>query len=151
MPPSVPLRTSPARDEARETANRNENAKKQKKTATFVTTATKKKESSTTQPQQTTTAAESNTNNNNLNTSLYAASPMGGMYGGMGMYGAGGMGMYGAGIMGSPYAGGMMGGAGPLSGLNQMLFSVQSVIFSLGQAVQVRSHIVNLCKVFVIV
>lgn len=150
MPPSVPLRTSPARDEARETANRNENAKKQKKTATFVTTATKKKESSTTQPQQTTTAAESNTNNN-LNTSLLAASPMGGMYGGMGMYGAGGMGMYGAGIMGSPYAGGMMGGAGPLSGLNQMLFSVQSVIFSLGQAVQVRSHIVNLCKVFVIV
>ena len=51
------------------------------------------------------------------------------MYGGGGMYG----GMYGG---MSPYYGGMM-TPGPLSGLNQFLFSVQSVIFSLGQAVQI--------------
>jgi hypothetical protein len=56
-----------------------------------------------------------------------------GMYGGMNSMMFGGVG--GGGMMGSPYYGGMMGG--PLSGLNQMLFSVQSVIFSLGQAVQV--------------
>lgn len=65
----------------------------------------------------------------------------GGMYGGgAGMYGGagglygGGAGMYGGGLM-SPYYGGIMGG--PLSGLNQLFFSIQSVIFSLGQAVQI--------------
>lgn len=55
---------------------------------------------------------------------------------GTGMYGAG---AYGGMMMGSPYGyGGMMpSGAGqPFSGLNQFLFSIQSVIFSLGQAVQ---------------
>jgi hypothetical protein len=63
-----------------------------------------------------------------------------GMYGaGMGtsMYGMGGS-MYGAGMMGSPYYGGGM--MGPMTSLNQFLFSVQSVIFSLGQAVQVRHN-----------
>jgi hypothetical protein len=49
-------------------------------------------------------------------------------YGGLGMYG--GMGMYGGGMM--------MGGAGPFSGLNNFLFGFQSVVFSLGQAMQVR-------------
>jgi len=51
-------------------------------------------------------------------------------YGGLGMYG--GMGMYGGGMM-------MGGGAGPFSGLNNFLFGFQSVVFSLGQAMQVRS------------
>lgn len=54
---------------------------------------------------------------------------------GASMYGKGGS-MYGAGMMGSPYYGG--GTMGPMSSLNQFLFSVQNVIFSLGQAVQVR-------------
>ena len=48
-------------------------------------------------------------------------------YGGMGIYS--GMGMYGGGMM--------MGGAGPFSGLNNFLFGFQSVVFSLGQAMQV--------------
>jgi hypothetical protein len=76
------------------------------------------------------------------------------MYGaaGMGaaasMYGMGGS-MYGAGMMGpAPYAyggGGMMGG--PMSSLNQFLFSTQNIIFSLGQAVQVRlqSFVISVC------
>lgn len=58
-----------------------------------------------------------------------------GMMGGMGMmgmmpgmYGLGGMGMYGG--------GGMMGSQWLMS-LNQFLFGVQSVVFSLGQAVQI--------------
>ena len=55
------------------------------------------------------------------------------MYGG-GMYGGG---MYGGGMYGmSPYGGGIP-PPGPLSGVNQLLFSVQNVVFSLGQAVQV--------------
>ena len=33
----------------------------------------------------------------------------------------------------------MGGGAGPFSGLNNFLFGFQSVVFSLGQAMQVRS------------
>ena len=60
-----------------------------------------------------------------------------GMYGspyGLGMSPYGGMGMYGMGM----YGGGMMmGGAGPFSGLNNFLFGFQSVVFSLGQAMQV--------------
>jgi hypothetical protein len=49
----------------------------------------------------------------------------------MSMYGGGGM--YGGGLMG-----GMYGGAGgPLSGLNQALYGFQSLILSLGQAVQI--------------
>jgi len=46
------------------------------------------------------------------------------MYGGAGMYGM------------SPYYGGMP-QMGPLSGLNQFLFGVQNVVFSLSQAVQI--------------
>ena len=60
-----------------------------------------------------------------------------GMYGG-GMYGGGmynnSLGYGGTGMM-SPYYGMMS--PGPLSGLNQFLFSVQSVIFSLSQAVNI--------------
>lgn len=56
-------------------------------------------------------------------------SPYGGMYGGLGMYGGGMM---------------MGGGAGPFSGLNNFLFGFQSVVFSLGQAMQVRSLVRNL-------
>jgi hypothetical protein len=62
---------------------------------------------------------------------------------GASMYGMGG-GMYGAAsMMGSPYSyggggGGMLMGGGPMSNLNNFLFSVQNIIFSLGQAVQVR-------------
>ena len=85
-----------------------------------------------------------NVNYGNANSSSMLASPYGGGYGvgnlGGGMYGnygggynSMGGGMYG-GVMMSPY--GMM-SPGPLSGLNQLLFSVQSVIFSLGQAVQI--------------
>ena len=91
------------------------------------------------------------TNGNDLSSSMVASSPYGtasGGYGGMnGMYGGGmyGGGMYGGGLGGmyGGYGGGMMSpyygmmSAGPLSGLNQFLFSVQSVIFSLGQAVQI--------------
>ena len=51
-----------------------------------------------------------------------ALSPYGGMMGG-------------AGLFGSPFYGG--GGIGPFSGLNQFLFGVQNVIFSLSQAVQI--------------
>ena len=67
---------------------------------------------------------------NQLSTMGMYGSPYGlGMspYGGMGIYG--GMGMYGGGMM--------MGGAGPFSGLNNFLFGFQSVVFSLGQAMQV--------------
>lgn len=82
----------------------------------------------------------------NVNSSMMMASPYpagggfgSGVYGNYGgynsMYGGGmyGDGMYGGGMM-SPYS---MMSPGPLSGLNQFLFSVQSVIFSLGQAVQI--------------
>lgn len=61
------------------------------------------------------------------------------LYGGSGMYGGGmyGGGLYGGGMYGvSPFGGGMP-PPGPLSGLNQFLFGVQNVVFSLGQAVQV--------------
>ena len=60
----------------------------------------------------------------------------GGMYGNYGGYNTSmyGGGMYGGGGMMSPY--GMM-SPGPISSLNQFLFSIQSVIFSLGQAVQI--------------
>lgn len=56
----------------------------------------------------------------------------------MGMYGGGAGGFGGMGMMGSPYgmSSPMMGG-GPLSGLNQFLFGIQNVVFSLGQAVQI--------------
>jgi len=65
-------------------------------------------------------------------------------FGGNGMYG--GAGGYGMMMGGSPYmssfgyGGGMMPGVmpgQPFSGLNQFLFGIQSVIFSLGQAVQI--------------
>ena len=64
-------------------------------------------------------------------TNIIASSqlPMMPMYGGMGsMYGGG---------MGSMYGGGGMMGSGPLSGLNQALFGFQSLVLSLGQAVQI--------------
>jgi hypothetical protein len=54
------------------------------------------------------------------------------------MYGVGGGGMYGGGS--GMMLGGMYGGAaggGPLSGLNQALYGFQSLILSLGQAVQI--------------
>mmetsp|Transcript_20532 Transcript_20532/g.39568 ORF Transcript_20532/g.39568 Transcript_20532/m.39568 type:complete len:345 (+) Transcript_20532:1451-2485(+) len=59
----------------------------------------------------------------------YGGGMMGmGMMPGMGMYGMGmGMGMYGGGMMGSQW----------LFSLNQFLFGIQSVVFSLGQAVQI--------------
>ena len=60
-------------------------------------------------------------------------------YGGsLGMYGMGGGYGYGGGMMmGSPYYGMMPPMGGPLSTLNQFLFGVQNVVFSLGQAVQI--------------
>ena len=74
-------------------------------------------------------SGESGAGANQISTIGMYGSPYGlGMspYGGMGMYG---MGMYGGGMM--------MGGAGPFSGLNNFLFGFQSVVFSLGQAMQV--------------
>jgi hypothetical protein len=80
---------------------------------------------------------------------LYSSPAYSGYGGGTGgMYGAaaGGGGMYGAGyggpiagLYGGYGAGGMMAGGigGPLSNLNQLLFGVQNVIFSLTQAVQI--------------
>ena len=53
--------------------------------------------------------------------------------GGMGMYGGG----YGTGGYGNMMYGGGGGGGPMLSGLNQFLFGVQNVIFSLSQAVQI--------------
>ena len=82
-----------------------------------------------------TTAAGLNSTDANSPYNVYG----GGMYG-SNMYGYGAYGMYGGGLYGmSPYYGGMP-PAGPLSGLNQFLFGVQNVVFSLGQAVQVRSY-----------
>jgi hypothetical protein len=91
------------------------------------------------------------TNNNNevdtssssfpVNSSIYG-SGMGMMtpYGGMGgMYGMGGMGlggMYGMG-MGGGMGMGMGMGSQWLMSFNQLLFGIQSVVFSLGQAVQI--------------
>lgn len=59
-----------------------------------------------------------------------------------GAYGGYGGSMYGGGMYGGSMYGGLYGGmtsphSGPLSGLNQFLFSIQSVVFSLGQAVQI--------------
>jgi hypothetical protein len=133
MPPSVPLRTSPTREQARETTESQEKKRAPKRQSS--TTASRTNKANTTAEEQDTSAIAFNSNNvssilpgNQLG--MYGATS--GMYGGMNsvMFGGGGGGM-----MGSPYYGGMVGG--PLSGLNQMLFSVQSVIFSLGQAVQV--------------
>jgi hypothetical protein len=61
------------------------------------------------------------------------------LYGGAGLYGGGmyGGGLYGGGMYGIPSFGGGIPPPGPLSGLNQFLFGVQNVVFSLGQAVQV--------------
>mmetsp|Transcript_25500 Transcript_25500/g.37818 ORF Transcript_25500/g.37818 Transcript_25500/m.37818 type:complete len:271 (+) Transcript_25500:1-813(+) len=57
--------------------------------------------------------------------------------GGMGMGGMGmGMGGYGQGLMGMGM-GGAGSGSGAISSLNQFLFSFQSIIFSLGQAMQI--------------
>jgi len=69
---------------------------------------------------------------------LYGMNSM--AYGGsLGMYGLGGGYGYGGGgmMMGSPYYGMMPPMGGPLSTLNQFLFGVQNVVFSLGQAVQI--------------
>ncbi len=88
-----------------------------------------------------TMTSASNNNNNQLmmgNTGFGMGYGLGGMGMGMGM-GLGGYGGYGM----SPYSSyglgtGMMMGGGPLQGLNQFLFSFQTVVFSLGQAMQVR-------------
>jgi len=75
--------------------------------------------------------------------SYYGASPMMGMGYGGGMGMGMGMGMspyssYGMGMAGMGLGMGMgMGGTGPLNGLNQLLFSFQTIVFSLGQAMQV--------------
>ena len=134
MPPSVPLRTSPTREQARETTESQE--KKRRQDIGISTTANRTNEANTAAEEQDTSATAFNPN------TQFASLPGNqlGMYGATsGMYGGGMNSMMfggGGGMMGSPYyGGGMMGG--PLSGLNQMLFSVQSVIFSLGQAVQV--------------
>lgn len=60
----------------------------------------------------------------------YSAAPLGGMMGMGGNYGYG----YGFGAGGGGGGGGIL---GPLSSINQFLFSFQSVIFSVGQAIQI--------------
>ena len=72
-------------------------------------------------------------NNNSMMTPYsggYGGMGMGGMYG-MGMGGMGFGGMYGMGM------GGMGMGSQWLMSFNQLLFGIQSVVFSLGQAVQI--------------
>jgi hypothetical protein len=133
MPPSIRPRTSPSREHARETEADGSKATKNMPISTASAPTADNLISSTTSP-------------------LYSS----GIYGpGMGasMYGMGG-GMYGAGgMMGSPYSyggGGMLSmGGGPISNINQFLFSVQNIIFSLSQAVQVRDqHYVCFACVF---
>ena len=86
----------------------------------------------------------SSSNNSNLlgplsSSTLYNPSSSLGLGAGYGNLGLGGFGS--AGMLGSPYGySGMMmppSIGGPFSGLNQFLFGVQNVIFSLGQAVQI--------------
>ena len=116
MPPRVPLTSSSASKDGIEVQQETESPKR----ATIVE-----------QPQSTYEPYSASLSPHGVG-SLYGAS---GMYG-SGMYGGGMMGGY-----GSMYGGGMMYGSpmmtGPLSGLNQFLFSVQSVLFSLSQAVQI--------------
>ena len=97
------------------------------------------------QQQITTSAGAGSDNYSNINSmnSMGGGYGMGGM-GGMNMMGMGmGMGMspYSMGGMGMGMGGMGMGGyggmGGPLSSINQFLFSFQSIIFSLGQAMQV--------------
>ncbi len=81
------------------------------------------------------TAALLNTNNNIVaNNNPFHTTNSFGMYPG-GNFGMGGMGGFGYGspMLGAP----LMGIGGPLNSLNQFLFSIQNVIFSLSQAVQI--------------
>lgn len=110
--------------------------------ATQQATNTSKHQESTTALPQMLSSQNSLLENSNIN-HLYAASPYqhdpfssfsygGGM---PGMYGGGG-GMYG-GMYGGGMYNGMPVGGGPMQHLNQFLFGVQNVIFSLSQAVHI--------------
>ena len=94
-------------------------------------------------PANTSSWANGASNNNNLlmgplsSSALYNPSSNLGVGAGYGNLGLGSFGS--AGMLGSPYGYGgmMMPAGGPFSGLNQFLFGVQNVIFSLSQAVQI--------------
>jgi hypothetical protein len=148
MPPSVPIQSSAAHDTSRLTkvpiSTRKKAAYKSERSdgkkvsnKTRLTSANRIEEDS--QEQSITTPASQSENNAlglyNSTNMMPSSMPYGGMggspYGGMMGGGMMGGGMMGGGMMG----GGMMGG--PFSGLYQVLFGVQNVVFSIGQAVQV--------------
>ena len=82
-------------------------------------------------PPHTNVVASNSPLNNNANSfGMFPGGNVGGI--GMGGMGMGGYG-YGSPMLGSP----LMGIGGPLNSLNQFLFSIQNVIFSLSQAVQI--------------
>ena len=116
-------------------------ATKKKKTKKSTTTSSFGKQQEERQPQQhSDEAAGADDAIRSANNNPLAMMPSYGM--GLGM---GGMGMYGMGMgmgMGGMYGGGMYGGGGGmgsqwLMSLNSALFGIQSVVFSLGQAVQI--------------
>jgi hypothetical protein len=144
MPPSIRQSQSPAtvkpRGRQRITKNKPDESQQQQQVASTTTAATA-------DPTADSSAYDPTMTSQNTS-SAYSTSPMMGgssMYGGgMNMYGGGGMGgmgMYGGGMggMGMGGMGGMYGSPGPLSSLNQFLFGMQNVVFSLGQAVQVSA------------
>ena len=146
MPPSVPSLTS-----SPHTARSSEDplavsGGTQKRNATGTTRGGNEEQQSSYNPMRCPTAAgEDHPNTGNASFPPVLASPYGNAYGGGGGVSGGMYGNYGG--YNSMYGGGMYGGGmlspygmmspGPLSGINQFLFSVQSVIFSLGQAVQI--------------
>lgn len=107
-----------------------------------ITESAEKESADSIEQQETATPPNTNhivaSNNPFQSTNSFGMFP-GGNLGGMGMggLGMGGMGMggygYGSPMLGSP----LMGIGGPLNSLNQFLFSIQNVIFSLSQAVQI--------------
>ncbi|CAJ1967113.1 unnamed protein product [Cylindrotheca closterium] len=132
MPPSVPV--APTSDQLESSitpikSNRSRPASRKKTTLATKTTGrnksgTKKKQKQQQQQQQQQQQEDEGTLP--LSSSLQTPNNMMGLYGGAGMM------SYGM----SPYYGGMSPMMGPFSNLNQFLYGIQTVVFSLSQAVQ---------------